>query len=125
MNLKSVLKPDQSVVAGIATVGVVYGIYSASVGSVSQAHASTPNHPSLESSRKKAGYTALALVSALGLITKDGNIVVLGYATIGAMEVWYRHAIMADPATGSMVPPVADPYSPAGNVVPFSAEMAS
>lgn len=124
MKLTSVLKPEQSVVAGIAVVGVVYGVYNASVGSVSQAHASSPNHPSLESSRKKASYTALAIVASLGLITRDGNIFILGTGTIVAMELWYRHAIMADPTTGAMVHPHADPYSPAGSVIPFAGEMA-
>lgn len=125
MNLNSILKPEQSVASGIATVALVWGTYNMSVGSVSQAHASSPNHPSLESSRKKAGATALTLVSALGLITRDGNIIVLGFSSIIAMEIWYRHAIMADPQTGVMVPPIADPYSPAGTVIPFTGEMSA
>lgn len=126
MKLTSVLKPEQSVVAGIAVIGVVFGIYNASIGSASQAHASSPNHPSLENSRKKAGYTALAAVGALGLITRDGNVTVLGFGTIAAMELWYRQSIMADPTTGKMVNPhTGSPYSPAGNVVQFAGEMAS
>ena len=110
---KSVLKPEGSVMAGVATVAAVYGIYQLNVGNVSSAQASDANHPALASSRKKAGYTAMVLVSALTLITRDGNVGVLGFGTIVAMEVSYRHAIMAHPGTGVMEAPTAQAYQPA------------
>ena len=112
MNIKSVLKPEGSVMAGLATVGVVYGIYQLNIGSVSQAQASDPNHPILESARKKAGYTSLVLVAGLTLLTKDGNVGILGAGTIVAMELSYRHAIMAHPISGSMQAPDASAYQP-------------
>lgn len=121
-NLKSVLKPEGSIMASIATAGTVYAIYSMDVGSVAQAHATEANHPALESSRKKAGYTAFVLVSGLFLITRDGNVAVLGYASIIAMEVAYRHAIMTDAATGGMVAPAESEYQPAQNVYPISVQ---
>lgn len=113
MNIKSVLKPEGSVMAGLAVSGSVYAIYNLSIGSVAQAHASPANNTSLESSRKKAGYTAFILVSAMLLITRDGNVGVLGYASIAAMEAHYRHAIMASPATGRVVAPASTEYVPA------------
>lgn len=114
MTFKSVLKPEGSLIGGIAVVGSVYGVYQLNVGSVSQAHASPDNHPALESSRKKAGYTALVLVAGLTLLSRDANIGILGGATIIAMEMSYRHAIMAHPETGEMVPPAASQnYQPA------------
>ncbi len=117
---KSILKPEGSVVAGIATVATVYGLYQLNIGPVSQAQATDPNHPVLESSRKKAGYTSLVLVSALTLITKDANIGILGGGTIIAMELAYRHGIMANPESGRMVnPSPATAYEPAENVVAF------
>jgi hypothetical protein len=124
MNLKSVLKPDASVMAAVATAGTVFAIYNLQVGSVATAHASDANHSSLESSRKKAGYTAFVAVAGLFLITRDGNIAILGGASIIAMELAYRHAIMSDPATGRVVPPVNPntAFTPAGgNVTPITA----
>jgi hypothetical protein len=115
---KSILKPEGSVVAGLATVGAVYGIYQLNIGSTAQAQATDANHPVLESSRKKAGYTALVLVAALTLITKDANIGILGGGTIIAMELTYRHGIMAD-ASGRIQNPMNSGYEPAENVVPF------
>lgn len=121
MQIKSVLKPENSVIAGLATVGAVYGIYQLNVGSVAQAHATDANHPANESSRKKAGFTSLILVSALTLITRDGNVGILGLGTIIAMEVSYRHAIMAHPLTGSLTHPDLAAYQPAeSNVIPMA-----
>lgn len=119
MAWKSLLKPNESVLAGAATIGVVFSLYQLNVGTVSQAHATDSNHPALESSRKKAGYTSLAVVGALFLVTKDANIAILGGGTIIAMEVSYRHAIMAHPDTGKIQNPSPDAYMPAENVVPL------
>ena len=122
MSFKSVLKPEGSVVAGVAVAGSVFALYNMDLGPVASAHASDANHPALESSRKKAGYTAFILVSALTLITKDSNVGILGFASIIAMEVHYRSAIMAAPATGVIVPPTEDSYAPAQNVVPITSQ---
>lgn len=121
-SIKSVLSPEGSIVSGIAVMGVVYGIYQLDVGPVSSAQASDANHPVLETSRKKAGYTAFILVAGITLITRDANVGILGFASIVAMEAHYRHAIMADPITGVMQPPALSAYSPAQNVVPIAAQ---
>jgi len=118
-NFKSVLKPDASIMAAIATAALVYGVYQLDVGNVSVAAASDANHPALETSRKKAGYTSLILVAGLTLITKDGNIGTIGFGSIVAMEIHYRQAIMADPATGKIVAPSLSSYQPAENVIPI------
>lgn len=120
MEFKSILKPESSTVAGIATVGAVYGVYQLAVGPVSTAHASDANHPALAASKKKAGYMALVLVAGLTLITKDANVGILGGATIIAMELVYRQSIMAHPDSGVMVNPNPNAaYEVAENVVPF------
>lgn len=125
MNFKSVLKPENSIIAGIATIGLVYAIYQMNVGPLSQAHASDPNHPALETSRKKAGYTAFIAVSGITLIAKDANIGILGFLTIIAEEIQIRHAIMVEPNSGRMVPPAESAFSPAENVVPITQQAAN
>lgn len=119
----SILKPEGSIVAGLATVGSVVAVYQLNVGGISVAHASDANHPALESSRKKAGWTALALVAGLTLLTKDANVGILGGGAIIAMELTHRHAIMANPQTGKIENPNPDAaYAPAENVVPMFAQ---
>lgn len=120
MNFKSILKPEASTMAGLATVGTVFAIYQLNIGSVAEASATDSNHPVLANSRKKAGFTALAAVTALTLITKDANIGILGSGSIIAMEVIYRHGIMADPNSLRMQNPnPSAAYAPAENVTPF------
>lgn len=116
MAWKSMLKPEGSIVAGVAVMGAVYATYQMNMGSLSQAQASDSNHPVLESSRKKAGYTSLILVAGIGLVAKDANIIILGSATIVALELMARHSIMSDPQTGVMQPPTSATYEPAQNV---------
>lgn len=121
MMFKSILKPDASTMAGLATIGIVFAIYQLNIGSVSQATMTDPNHPVTENSRKKAGYTALAAVAALTLITRDANVGILGSGTIIAMEISYRHGIMADPLSLKLMNPSPEAaYAPAENVVPFA-----
>lgn len=115
----SVLKPENSVVAGIATAGLVYSVYQMDLGPVAEVHATEANHPILEPSRKKAAYTSFAAVAALTLIARDANIGILGFLTIIAMEAHYRHAIMTDAATGILQPPSPSKYVPAENVIPM------
>ena len=118
---RSVLKPEGSIIGGVAVAGSVWAIYNMNVGPVSTAHASDANHGALESSRKKSGYTAFIFVSAITLIAKDVNIGILGFASIIAMELNYRHAIMVSPVTGQIQPPAESTYSPAGgNVIDMS-----
>lgn len=121
MNFKSILKPEASTMAGLATAGTVFAIYQLNVGSVSMASASDPNLPVLANSRKKAGYTALLAVAGLTLITKDANIGILGAGSIIAMELAYRHGIMADPNSMKMQNPNPQAaYAPAENVIPIA-----
>lgn len=112
---KSYLKPEGSIVAGLAVMGSVYAIYQLNLGTTAQVQMTDANHPVAETSRKKAGYQAALLVAGIGLIAKDANIIILGSATVIAMELSYRHAIMAHPETGKMVPPGDTVYEPAGD----------
>jgi hypothetical protein len=121
MSFKSILKPEGSTMAGVATVGTVFAVYQLNVGTVAEAAATDANHPVLANSRKKAGYTALAIVAALTLITRDANVGILGGGSIIAMEFAYRHGIMSNPGTMKMENPNPNAaYSPAENVVPFA-----
>jgi hypothetical protein len=117
---KSLLKPEGSVVSGLATAGSVYALYQLNVGPVSMAHQTDANNSVLETSRKKAAWESFILVSAVTLLTKDTGVGILGYSSIVAMEATYRHAIMADAKTGQMQAPAKSAYQPAENVVPFA-----
>ena len=118
MSFKSVLTPEGSVVAGLATVGLVAAVYQLDIGPVSSVHMTPAYDQAAGASIKKAGWTSLALVAGVALLARDPNIAILGGAAIIAMHAHYRHAHMADDQTGQLVPPGPQAYQPAQNIVP-------
>ena len=111
---KSVLKPENSIGAGLATIAIVAGIYQLDVGSVSQVHASDAYHGANTAGIKKAGYTSLITVAGISLLARDPNIVILGGAAIIAFHAHYRHAHAVNPGTNMVESPGASAYTPAG-----------
>jgi hypothetical protein len=112
--MSSILKPENSLVAGMAVVGVVIANYNLHNGPVAGASATDAWNPTLLTSNKKAGYTSLIAVAGLSLIAKDANIFILGCAAILAMHSSYLHSIAVHPQTGQMVAPNAtSAYQPA------------
>ena len=120
--MPSILKPENSIIAGLATVAIVAGIYQLSAGPVSQVHASDAYHPANSSAVKKAGYESLIAVAGIALLARDPNIVILGGAAIVAFHASYRHANMVNPGTGQVESPGPAAYANAQNVVPFTAQ---
>jgi hypothetical protein len=116
------LSVENSIIMSGATVALTIALYNGVVGPVSAVHMTDANNGAVMSSKKKAGFAALAGISAIALIARDPNIVILGGATVIAMELMYRHAISAHPETGQLVPPGSPVYQPAENVVPLNAQ---
>jgi hypothetical protein len=105
MSIKSILKPEDSIVAGLATIGLVGAVYALDVGPVSQVHASDSYHGANTAGIKKAGYTSLIMVAGIALLARDPNIVILGGAAIIAFSAHYRHANMVNPSTNMVEAP--------------------
>lgn len=113
--IKSILKPENSLVAGMAVVGLVIANYNLHNGTAAGASATGPAwNPTLVTSNKKAGYTSLAAVAGISLIAHDANIFILGCAAIIAMHSTYLHSIAVEPQLNQMVAPNAtSAYQPA------------
>lgn len=93
------LRPDASISAGLATVGLVYGVYQIQLPSVTDVRAAPPQDGHVQRSERTATWTAAALVSAVSLIARDMNIFVLGGSAVVAMAWYYRHADHVNPVT--------------------------
>lgn len=117
LDLTPRLKPENSIVTSLATVALVAAIYQTDVGTMAQVHMSPAYHGPAGSVIKKAGWTSLAVIGGLFILTRDPNVVVLGGAAVIAFHASYRHAHMADPDTGQVVPEGPAAYQPAQNVV--------
>lgn len=108
------LKPEGSLMAGLAVAGLTYGIYSFSVPNTATMHATTPGDVNIEAGRKKAAWTSVAIVSAVSLIAKDLTIFTLGGMVIIALDWHARHANAVDNTTGRLVHDLG--YHPAQDV---------
>lgn len=96
----SLLQPKDSVVAGVATAALVYGIYSAALPTVAETRISDPGDGILAGSERGAAYLAAAVVGGVSLLAKDPTIFVMGGSMVIAFSWLHRHANAVDPVTG-------------------------
>ena len=111
----SVLKPENSVIAGLAVVGLVIANYNLHNGSESAVALSPAMDPSLLTTNKKAGWTSIVMVAGVALLAKDSNIFILGMAAVIAMHSSTLHSIATSPSVNQIVsgPQAAGAYVPA------------
>jgi len=103
MEIKSILKPEGSIVAGIATGILVYSIYDRALPDAATMHATDANDINIEAGRKKATLSAAGVLSAITLLTRDVNVFVLGGVVLFALDFHARHANASNPQTGLLV----------------------
>lgn len=106
-----ILNPDQSVVASLAAMTAVYGLYSYGLPSVADIRTAAPGNKDIESAERAAAWQAAAVVSGISLITRDPTIFIIGGATIVGLSWWVRHANMVDPQSSKAVPDFSNPDS--------------
>lgn len=99
------MKPEVSIMAGLATAGVVYGVYNNATPSVADIRVAPPHDQDIEAARKMAAWTAAAAVGGISLIAKDATIFIMGAAMIVALDWWHRHANEVDPRVSAATPP--------------------
>lgn len=102
LDIKPRLKAENSIIASLGVAGLVIGVYQGMVGPVSDVHATGANDLNMQASVRKAGWASVVTVSAVGLLARDPNIIILGGIAIIVEEVMYRHAIFTNPATGQI-----------------------
>jgi hypothetical protein len=94
------LKPEVSITTGLAVGALVWTIYAKAVPADVDMRVAQANDADVESSRKKAAYTAAGAVAAISLIAKDATVFIIGGAMVVAVDWWTRHANAVDPALG-------------------------
>jgi hypothetical protein len=95
------LKPEASITVGLATAGVVYGIFAQATPSIADIRVASPNDEHIATSERTATWQAAVVVSGISLIARDPTIFILGGAMVVAMAWWTRHANAVNPLTGS------------------------
>ena len=103
------LKPNESIMAGLATGAVVYSVFNQATPSIADIRTAAPNDATIDTSRKQAVIMSAGLVGAISLIAKDPTIFIIGGAIIIGMDWWTRHANAVNPKTGSVTGPGTAP----------------
>jgi len=113
--IKSVLKPENSIIAGVAVIGLVWGNYAIHNGSAAETSMTEAFNPHTVSANKKAGYTSLIMVAGISLITRDANIFILGASAIILLHTSFIHSIAMQPGNAQIAgtPQAAAAYTPA------------
>lgn len=107
----SILKPDQSVIAALAAMTAVYGLFSYGLPSVADIRTAAPGNKDIDSAERAATWQAATVVAGISLLTKDPTVFVIGGATVIGMAWWVRHANMVNPESGKAVPHYSNPDS--------------
>jgi len=93
------LKPEGSVMAGLAVAGMVYGIHTAFHPSVADIQGIPAGNADVAAGEKKATWMSVGIVSGVSLLAKDPTIFILGSAATVAMAFFTRHATFTETKT--------------------------
>jgi hypothetical protein len=109
----SILKPENSIIAGLAVVGLVIANYNLHNGTGASVRATDANHPVTMMSNNTAGWSSLILVAGASLLAKDANIFILGSIAVVVMHSAYLEHLAVDPGSGLVAPSGPGDYAPA------------
>lgn len=104
-------KPEVSLGVGLATVVMVYAIFSNATPTIADIRVAEPSDPDLDSAERLATVTAAGMVAGVSLLAKDPTVFILGGATVVIMAWWHRHANEVNPLTGRAANVVMDAMS--------------
>lgn len=96
------LKADSSILVGLATSALVYGIYQVNLPTTAAVRASTANNQAIDSSRKASTWEAAAIVAGISLLSHDPTVFVIGGAVLVMLDFTHRHANSTNNVTGKV-----------------------
>lgn len=93
------LKPEASVMSGLAVAGVVYAIHSNFTPSMADMQGLPAGNKDVDKSERQATWLSVGIVSGISLLAKDPTIFVIGSAATLAMAFLTRHAVWTEPVS--------------------------
>jgi hypothetical protein len=101
----SLLKPNESVMTGIAEAAIVYGVYAHNMPTSANVRANPlPNDQTLETVRKESAMECAGIIGLVFLLTRDWNSLIISGITLGAVDMWMKHHNATDPASNKATP---------------------
>jgi len=102
------LKPESSVIGGLAVAGLVYGIHAQFTPSMADMKGLPAGNQDIDKAERQATWLSAAVVSGVSLLTKDPTIFILGASATVAMAFFTRHAVHTEgSALASLMAPGA------------------
>lgn len=98
------LKPEASVMSGLAVAGVVFAIHSNFTPSTADMQGLPAGTKDVDRSERQATWISVGIVSGISLLAKDPTIFVLGSIATVAMAFTSRHALWTETKTGLLNP---------------------
>ncbi len=102
MALKSVLKPDSSVMVGLAEAAAVYVIYQSALPSHADIRSAPAHDQTIESARKAAAWKSAAVLGFVFLLTQDVNSFLIGGLALGGVDYMAKHSNGVNPGTNKL-----------------------
>lgn len=94
------LKPEASIMTGLAVAAVVFALHVQATPSQADIQALPAGTKDIDSAERKATVMSAGVVSGISLLAKDPTIFVIGSAMVIGMAVWTRHSNWMDSASG-------------------------
>ncbi len=96
----SILKPEASVVAGVAAAALAVGMYQNDLPTLAECRTSEPGDTDLDGAERAATWKAAAVVAGVSLLAKDPTIFMIGGLAVVALAWSHKHANAIDPISG-------------------------
>lgn len=99
------LKPEASVLAGLAVAALVFGIHQQATPSQSDIQALPQGTPDIDRAEKAATWTSVVAVSGISLLARDPGIFLIGSGATIAMSLWTKHSNWTESVVGRYLSP--------------------
>jgi len=98
------LKPEASLMVGLASATVAYGVFQAGLPRAVDVRSVRESDPDLDAAERTAAWISAATVAGISLMARDMTVFIIGGSAVIGLTWWYRHSNMVIPELGMAVP---------------------
>lgn len=101
------LKPEASLLVGLASATVAYGVFSAALPTAADIRTLPEGQKDVDSAERTAAWIAAATVAGIALMARDMTVFIIGGTSVIGLSWMYKHSNMVMPNLGLAVPKMA------------------
>lgn len=102
MALTSILRPDTSVMLGIANGALVLSIYNHNLPNAASVRVADSHDHDIEQARKMSAWTSAGILGFMFLLTRDRNSFLIGGLVLASVDLIVKHSNGLNPMTGKL-----------------------